>query len=391
MPGPDTLGGGGAGVVRAWIAVGSRLGHAIFPGTSTREGSQSFARAGLRLITPWLLAQQRRPPSSQGSTTPTSSSSSSARGGPTTAPSSRSRMGSHYRGRDGKWYPYPPRDWSGTREQWEAVSRARGAVFDSRAAAEGSLRKRIHGVLDKPVPPPPRAPEPTPQLPDAPKGTNFDVFPWVWLGQMIWDQRDAVTRAVFRTKLHIPVKPRPMPTPTALPAPPRIPSENFPPAPQLPPQPLEVPKIYRPRMRVPRTVQPGRTTDTLSVPTITARPLPTPKLSGPPKPMPVATLPKASIFSKFDPLTLAYLLPRGSKVEGGKLRIVGDPLTANIPQPLTSPLGSFAGVPATADCSCSKSPKKRGKRKRRTVCYEGTYRETASGTRKLRRREVPCT
>lgn len=390
MAGPDTVGGGGGGVVRAWIEIGSRLGHAIFPGTSTREGSRSFARAGLRLVTPFLIAQQRRPPTPQGSTTPTSSSTSSSRGGPTTAPASRNTMGAHYRGKDGKWYPYPPRDWSGTRDQWEAVSRARGAVFESRAAAEGSMRKRIHSVLDKPVPPPPPTPEPTPRSPDAPQGPGTDLFPWLWLGQQIWDQRDAITRAVFKVKLHIPVKPPAMPTPVSLPAPPRIPSENFPPSPVLPPEPLTVPSIYRPRMKVPRTVQPGRITDTLSVPTITARPLPVPKPAGPPRPMPVASLPKPSIFSKFDPLTLAYLLPRGSTIRGGRLRIVGDPLTANIPGPLTSPSSAFAGVPATADCSCSKSPKKRGKRKRRTVCYEGTYRETASGTRKLRRAEVPC-
>jgi len=42
----------------------------------------------------------------------------------------------------------------------------------------------------------------------------------------------------------------------------------------------------------------------------------------------------------------------------------------------------------TDECSCEK--KKSKPRKPRTVCYSGSYRETAKGLSKRRREQVPC-
>jgi hypothetical protein len=45
--------------------------------------------------------------------------------------------------------------------------------------------------------------------------------------------------------------------------------------------------------------------------------------------------------------------------------------------------------PARDKCHCKK-PKKRGPRKLRTVCYKGSYTETARGTSKRKREQIPC-
>jgi hypothetical protein len=385
---------GAVPVVGQWIKFGSRLGHALFPGTSPADAGRSIASVIVRSgVIQSVLGQLPRPAprggpgASSGSGPPTFPSSQAS----TRSASSRQRMGVHYRGKDGKWYPYPPRDWSGTREQWEAVCRSRGYVYGSRAEAESAGRKKF-GIAERPTPtqpPKPPAPEPRPQSPDAPKGPNFDVFPWLWLGQTIWANIDEVTRAVYRQKLHIPT-PKPVQTPQV-----PLPTDRFPGSPQLPPMPLTVPSIYRRRMRVPKrrpAPAPGRITDTLSVPTITARPLPMPKPSPTPRPMPVLSTPRSVLGGlQLDPLTGLYLLTRQARSNLARNRALEAPLTRPQSNPLTSSLGAFAGVPSQAECSCSKSPKKRGKRKARTVCYEGTYRENARGIRKLRRREVPCT
>lgn len=69
------------------------------------------------------------------------------------------------------------------------------------------------------------------------------------------------------------------------------------------------------------------------------------------------------------------------------------------PEPFVSPITNTAPltyaqpqpVASTAKCKCPK-PKKRksGPRKKRTVCYKGSYVETASGLRKRKREQVPC-
>lgn len=311
--------------------------------------------------------------------------------GPSTLPSSansgprRRGAGRHYyRGRDGKYYPHAPREWTGTREQWESVCRSRGQVWNTLGEAEAHGKAKFGEKPPREAPPKRAPPKPeVPKSPDAPRG---DVFPWIWLAQTVWENRDEITRAVFRTKLHIP---------TPAPKPPAVSTPTFTPKPpQLPPQPaLTVPRITARRLPVPKRKPVARVVPApkLEVPTIYAHRLPTPRPTPRAAPTPAPAKPSLLSRFRFDPLTLAYLLPRGATVTGGKLRLVGDPLTGNIQSPLTSPLGSFAGVPSTPDCSCSKSPRKRGKRKQRTVCYEGSYRETARGTRKLRRRKVACT
>lgn len=45
---------------------------------------------------------------------------------------------------------------------------------------------------------------------------------------------------------------------------------------------------------------------------------------------------------------------------------------------------------AKAECECPPKKKRTGKRKLRAVCYSGTFTETARGTRKRRKRKVPC-
>jgi len=61
--------------------------------------------------------------------------------------------------------------------------------------------------------------------------------------------------------------------------------------------------------------------------------------------------------------------------------------------PLSSVITSAAGrKPKDQSCECEPGKKrKRSPRKPRTVCYSGTYKESATGISKTRREEVPCT
>lgn len=56
------------------------------------------------------------------------------------------------------------------------------------------------------------------------------------------------------------------------------------------------------------------------------------------------------------------------------------------PNPYTQP----QPVQATDKCNCDKRKKKREPRKPRTECWTGSYRETARGTSKKRREQIPC-
>lgn len=409
MAGADA-GGNAGGVIGAWFHYGIKIGHALFPGTSPEQAGRNAAAV---IVNSGVIQTLRN---RLGATVPRVSVSTSP--GPTTFPAGSGRSadaaarargaGKHYyRGKDGKYYPQPPRDWDGTREQWEAVCRKRGQVYDSLADAERGGKSKF-GIAAPPAPTPQR-PVPTPdQMPT----TGSDILDKVagnipqvaallgyltigkaWLDQYAPGVADKIRRNrpiedYMRRNPTLPVlqqyppgkyrftgrlepvtvtaKRMQMPQPRPAPAPARAPTQ----APKRELAVLTVPQIVVPRMSAPA---PGRTPAKVSAPA--------PGTALPPK------------WKTFlDPLTLAYLLPRGAQRTGSgrKLRFTTDPLTVNIPGPLTSPLGAFAGVPNTAECSCSKSPKKRGKRKARTVCYEGTYRETANGIRKLRRKEVPC-
>jgi hypothetical protein len=51
--------------------------------------------------------------------------------------------------------------------------------------------------------------------------------------------------------------------------------------------------------------------------------------------------------------------------------------------------GGTPGAVGTNTCEC-KAPRKKRRKKKRTVCYSGTYIERADGTRKSKKRKVPC-
>lgn len=51
--------------------------------------------------------------------------------------------------------------------------------------------------------------------------------------------------------------------------------------------------------------------------------------------------------------------------------------------------GGTPGAVGTNTCEC-KAPRKKRRKKKRTVCYSGTYIERADGTRKTKRRKVQC-
>lgn len=139
--------------------------------------------------------------------------------------------------------------------------------------------------------------------------------------------------------------------------------------------------------------RPPRADAGLSVPKIYRRPLPVPA------PLP----PTPSPFAKYAPLLLPSVLPALSSLlrtrPGSKRTGARDPLTVinNPPVASSYPMGfassSFGGFPPTPTktkaCSCGPK-KKRGPRKRRTVCYKGSYVERASGITKRKREEVPC-
>ncbi|MGB8853053.1 MAG: hypothetical protein WCC69_05750, partial [Pirellulales bacterium] len=70
----------------------------------------------------------------------------------------------------------------------------------------------------------------------------------------------------------------------------------------------------------------------------------------------------------------------------------GNPFPLTQPQTLVQSFGAFGGTPGavgTNTCEC-KAPRKKGRKKKRTVCYSGTYIERADGTRKTKKRKVPC-
>lgn len=89
---------------------------------------------------------------------------------------------------------------------------------------------------------------------------------------------------------------------------------------------------------------------------------------------------------------LGFLLSRSSDLgKAPRSARAADPAPAGRPRTsvptLTSPAGS---PPGDTRCTCTKSGKPRKPRKPRTTCYVGTYTETATGLRKVRREQVPC-
>jgi hypothetical protein len=126
----------------------------------------------------------------------------------------------------------------------------------------------------------------------------------------------------------------------------------------------------------------------LYVPVIWQRPLPVPA----PAPAPAPTV---SPWIKWAGILGPYATPLlSSLTQPGKGRNRRrDPLTvinqAPLPSTSTYAFGGYApGTPGTKTCECK--VKRKGRKKRRTVCYSGTYTEKANGLRKTKRRKVPC-
>lgn len=113
--------------------------------------------------------------------------------------------------------------------------------------------------------------------------------------------------------------------------------------------------------------------------------------------------PPPSVFAS----TVYKYAPKAKEVllELSKIRNAPKPITPTAPREVPeefvaaatgqelAPLTSFEGdrVASTDKSKCKCGPKKkRGKRKPRTVCYKGSYTETASGISKRKRERVPC-
>lgn len=88
----------------------------------------------------------------------------------------------------------------------------------------------------------------------------------------------------------------------------------------------------------------------------------------------------------------SLVFPVGAPKKGRR----SDPLTASqqqvVPFAQSSPAFFMGGGTPTKTKTCECKPKKRkkGPKKRRTVCYRGTYYETPTGTRKRKREQIPC-
>lgn len=120
-----------------------------------------------------------------------------------------------------------------------------------------------------------------------------------------------------------------------------------------------------------------------------------------PTPAPAAAPSIWGLAVRLAPALLPLLIPRSQQFRIGLPRSFADPLTppaasnltAAQPSALAYPYGAGAypgAATATKKC-CPCKPKKRGPRKPRTVCYKGSYTETASGTSKRKREQIPCT
>jgi hypothetical protein len=111
--------------------------------------------------------------------------------------------------------------------------------------------------------------------------------------------------------------------------------------------------------------------------------------------LPVPVVPATPLWKQLAPLALGsgidLLFPKAKPVTKVNIAGLTDAYATGVDSS-TQPLGDYAmwqpDTTATDACTC---PKKKGKkRKKRTVCYRGTYTETASGLTKRKRQKVPC-
>ena len=254
-----------------------------------------------------------------------------------------------------------------------------------------------------PQPPPPRPGTP-PINPNAPPpgggGGLITALPWIILGQTLPQLPGRIGdintwldvflhRAIFGPA-PIPKGPtnprgRP-PTADGNPFPPQGPPitviVNYPAQPPQasPPQPAQPPKredpmaglgdIYVDRARLPvPTAPPGKTPLWMQL-----LPIIGPSIFG-------ALMPgqgNRNVIRLTDPLT------RPQPDNGNPFPLTGF-------QPAVQSYGAFGGSGAvgTNTCEC-KSPRKKGRKKKRTVCYSGTFIERRDGTRKTKKRKVQC-
>ena len=371
MPNPDTQGGGSfgdnLGFASAFVKYGSMLGNAIFPG----RPSTLHVAAGplLGRITSTII--------------PSASAADTIGYNPQTQP--------QYTGGDFQRYPKMPAGWTGGVSAWEAMVRRRGWT---------NLPAVSTPTISATPPPTSGAPAPAPtyNLPDAygnPASrilgpANEALLFWT-LAQGYLDQYLPNLRAYkvsqnpeyWRAKYPPKLDPRLMRRSMAKKA------ASTTPKPDKQLAEIISPGSYAITPKIKRIPAPKLSTLEASGPAVSApAPMPTPTRSS-------ATVPSSSssLLSWLSSPLLGLLGRSGYQTRARPItNIVSlvDPLTRAQTGALTSPLGAFAGVPSTADCSCSKKPGKKGRKKRRTICYEGSYRETATGTRKLRRQEVPC-
>lgn len=131
---------------------------------------------------------------------------------------------------------------------------------------------------------------------------------------------------------------------------------------------------------------------------VTRRRLPIPTYT-PPKPPP----PKTPLWLQLLPIVGPSLLSFLGPGQGNRQIVrLTDPLTRPVtdgnPFPLTGSqtvvqsFGAFgppSGAVGTNTCEC-KAPRKKGRKKKRTVCYSGTFIERRDGTRKTKKRKVQC-
>jgi hypothetical protein len=103
----------------------------------------------------------------------------------------------------------------------------------------------------------------------------------------------------------------------------------------------------------------------------------------------------------FGPSLLGFLQPNATRTTVRLTDPLTRPGTGGNPFPSTGPLtgsnplvqsyGAFGGSGAvgTNTCEC-KAPRKKRRKKKRTVCYSGTFIERRDGTRKTKKRKVQC-
>lgn len=156
------------------------------------------------------------------------------------------------------------------------------------------------------------------------------------------------------------VQPRPAPTPSS---------------------PLEPATLPRPAPRPTPTPAPAPAPAARPAPAPAPAPAPSPGPFSYPSPTPVPT-PRPFSLPTLLPIPLPFGGPGGSPLNFAR------PLTPPQPGAVTSPQPWAA--PQNDPCRSRQDRRKKRKRKPRTVCYSGTFRETNRTTIKRRRKRVPC-